>query len=121
MEPTYDEILQTDTEDGVVVKTFLPVSVCDEQDVLSALQALAREVSIERYSRLVLDLSGVDYLSSAALGAIVGLYKRVTQSGGQLRLCGVNDQITELFQVMRLDTVLSLSGDRVGALTDSWA
>ena len=116
MQPAYDEILQTEAANGVVVKTFIPVSVCDEQDVLGALQTLTQQAVAQQYSRLLLDLSGVDYLSSAALGAIVGLYKRVTQYDGRLRLCGVNEQIAELFEMMRLHTVLSVFPDRGEAL-----
>ena len=45
---------------------------------------------------LILDLTALEYISSAGLRVIVMLYKKVTSFGGKLKLIGVNDMIMEI-------------------------
>lgn len=43
------------------------------------------------HPKIVLDLSGVDYLSSAGLYALEMVQGRMHQEGGELALCGVTE------------------------------
>lgn len=53
-----------------------------------------------------LDLSGLEYISSAGLGMFIGLHQRLTASGGSLTLTGANEHILHIFRLARLDKVL---------------
>ena len=61
-------------------------------------EAIARELirelkhlfEAEGHSRLLLNLSGVRYLSSEMLAALVGLQQRVDRRGGRVQLCGLD-------------------------------
>jgi anti-sigma B factor antagonist len=44
-------------------------------------------------SKLILDLSGVDYLSTAGLRLLLVLYRELTARKGKLALLGVSDDI----------------------------
>ncbi len=44
-------------------------------------------------ARLVLDLAGVDYISSAGLHALSAAAGRCVESGGALALCGLTDPV----------------------------
>lgn len=58
------------------------------------------------------DLAEVDYVSSAALGKIVALHKRLARAGGRLSLGNVNDFPFEVFYVTRLHTILDIRRKR---------
>jgi anti-anti-sigma factor len=58
--------------------------------------------------RLRLDLGGVRYLGSTALGKLLVLPKRVRAAGGQLALDNAGPQAFEVFHVTRLDEVLDV-------------
>src|SRR3954447_17398640 len=48
--------------------------------------------------KLVLDLGGVEYLTSTALGLFISLHKRLRAAGGTLVLSGVREDIFEIFE-----------------------
>lgn len=64
----------------------------------------------QRGVQLVLDLGEVQYLSSAALGKLINLKKKVTSVKGRLRLQNLSSDLLEVFRVTRLDQVLEVEG-----------
>jgi anti-sigma B factor antagonist len=57
------------------------------------------------YKKLLLNLSGVDYLDSAGLGEIVGTFATVRRQGGTLKLLGLTSRIRDLLSITKLLTV----------------
>lgn len=54
---------------------------------------------------LVLDLGGVDYMSSAGLRELVNALKRLKRNNGDLRLAGPNKRVLEVLEMAGLDTI----------------
>ena len=50
---------------------------------------------------LVMDLGGVDYISSAGLCTILILARKLNGSGGQLRFCCLKGMVQEVFSISR--------------------
>jgi len=70
-------------------------------------------------NRLILDLSGVDFVDSSGLGAIVGALKRISVRG-DLVVCGLGQSPAQLFRLTRMDKVFRIFGaaeDAVAALS----
>ena len=57
---------------------------------------------------VTVDLSGLEYISSAGLGLFIGLHQHLSASGGSLTLTGLSDHIRHIFRLARLDKVLKL-------------
>lgn len=57
--------------------------------------------ALEDHARksLVLDLSTVEYLSSAGLRVVLSLAKHTSALGGRLALCGIKGTIRDLFEM----------------------
>ena len=51
--------------------------------------------------KIVVDLAGVEYLDSAAIGCLMDLYRQATAAGATLKLAGVQ---------RRVETMLTLTG-----------
>ena len=49
--------------------------------------------------RIVVDFSGVDYISSAGLRVMLVLARRVRDANGQLGLCAMGDAVRQVFQL----------------------
>jgi anti-sigma B factor antagonist len=61
--------------------------------------------------KLLLDFSTVEYLSSMALGTLIGLHKRLLAVGGELLIGHVNSEIYEIFEITKLTTYLHVRRD----------
>ena len=58
---------------------------------------------LESTSRLAVDLSGVEFLDSAAIGTLIHLDKEVRQKGGELVLVGTPESILVTLRLLRLE------------------
>jgi len=59
-------------------------------------------------SRLLLSFSNVDHLSSAALGMLITLNKKVKEKKGALKLSDIKPQIYEVFKITRLNKMFEI-------------
>ena len=57
---------------------------------------------------LILDLSAVSYMDSAALGAILGAYASCERTGRGFAVAGVSPRVLTLFEVAGVDKLLPL-------------
>lgn len=67
---------------------------------------------IPKTRHIVLDLSGVSYVDSSGLGAIVSIYLAVSRAGGELKIANAQPRIRDLFQVTKLAAVFENDGYR---------
>jgi anti-sigma B factor antagonist len=116
MELTKEGILTSSEADGVVVLRFDRGRIRDERELLKALHDLCLFAEPKTDLRMVLDMSNIEYLSSAGLGALVGLLKKIRTNKGALKLCCMHSQIYELFEVMRLEKIFEICGTQDEAL-----
>jgi anti-sigma B factor antagonist len=65
---------------------------------------------------IVLDLSGVPYMDSSGLGAILNGYVSAQKNGHRVVLAGVNDRVKALLQLTKVDSILKLFPDTESAL-----
>lgn len=65
---------------------------------------------------LVLDLSGVDYVSSAALVALQTIVGRASAHGGKAVLCGVTPRVMHVLEITGFQQMLTIFPDRAVAL-----
>ena len=63
---------------------------------------------------LRLDLSALEYLGSAALGAFVSLNRRVRANGGRLSLVNLRPAVYQIFELTRLTQVLDVQAAAEG-------
>jgi|SRR5690606_32471591 len=94
------------------------VEVRGEVDVYTA--AMLREKLVEVIdggaNRVVVDLTGVDFLDSSGLGVLVGAMKRLRMADGDMSLVCDNEKLLKIFRITALDRVFALY-DSVEAAT----
>jgi anti-anti-sigma factor len=87
----------------------------NDQEILNAecVKELEEEtlalVEQARRQHMVLDFCNVRHLTSAFLGLVVKVHKRIHKRGGQLKLQNVDPGIYKLFEITGLTKVLEIS------------
>ena len=61
-----------------------------------------------RAEKLVLDMGGVEYLSSAGIRIIVRLFKGAKKQGKEFTVAGANGMVKTVLEDSNLDTVLKM-------------
>ncbi len=67
-------------------------------------------------TRVALDMSGVSFLDSTGIGALVGVLKKTRERGGQIAFFGAQPRVKRVFEIAGLWKALPFHGSRDGAL-----
>ena len=70
------------------------------------LKKAADDVVAKGRARIVVDLSGVSFMDSSGLGALIGGLKSARQAAGDLRIAGAAEQVLAVLQLTNLDRIL---------------
>ena len=65
--------------------------------------------------RLLVDFSGVAYLSSAMLAQLVRLHRKMASKGEKLKLCGVTSHLRSVFATTTLDRLFDITDNKADA------
>jgi anti-sigma B factor antagonist len=57
---------------------------------------------------LVVDLEKVRFLDSSGIGLLMGVYRRIREHGGSLRLTGPSPQVRRVLELTRVTTLLPI-------------
>ena len=71
--------------------------------------ALKSELESDHAPITILDLSGVEYMDSAGMGAIINFYVSSQRRGNKLIASGVNSRVIELFKLTHVDSLIPLT------------
>jgi anti-sigma B factor antagonist len=100
----------------VTVVNFLDRKILDEQNIQRIGDQLFGLVDTEGARKVLLNFSNVEYLSSAALGKLITLNKKLGAVGGRLILCNIDPQIYEVFEITKLDKFFKIHKEEQAAL-----
>ncbi len=77
--------------------------------LLSNFFALKGELEQNQSPVTILDLTGVEYMDSAGMGAIINFYVSSQRRGHKLIAAGVNDRVIELFKLTHVDSLIPIT------------
>ncbi|MEX2218330.1 MAG: STAS domain-containing protein [Phycisphaerales bacterium] len=104
----------TQTEGGTV-------TIAPEGDVDLArsptLRAALRQALAAKPQRLVVDLTGVDYMDSSGVATLVEALQTARRGSTRLVLCAMKERVRSIFEIARLDGVFTIVDSREKAAT----
>jgi anti-sigma B factor antagonist len=96
------EVKTQETENGLVIKLEGEMMLGYEANDFHE----AIENAIEKNKmKIVVDLSEVQFISSWGIGILMYGYTTTTNSGGEFKLAGVSDKITEVLTKIKVNNV----------------
>ena len=65
---------------------------------------------------VLLDFSNVEFMSSAMLGLLGQLHRKISSGHGRLKMCSIRPEILTVFKITNLDKLFSIRKDAPTAL-----
>ena len=73
--------------------------------------------AVKEYKSIIVNLTELQYISSAGLGVFMSYIDQVEESGVGLALFGLSDQVRHIFDILGIDQVLTIVKDREVAIS----
>ena len=100
----------------VSVVRFRDHKIIEDINIQELGQEMFRLVEADGRDRLLLDFASVEFLSSAALGKLITLDKKMKAHGGTLKLSNIRPEIYEVFAITKLNRLFDIRKDEADAL-----
>ena len=97
--------------ENATIMTFTDERILEERDIQALQESVMSVVEQAEQINLVLDFRNVRFLSSAVLGLLIRVSKKVYERQGKLRLCNIDPKIYEIFRITRLTKVFDIRKD----------
>ena len=68
--------------------------------------------------KIILDMSGVEFIDSAGVGILLASYRAVDAKGGTLKICAIQHQVEGILSLTRLGEFFEVFKDRASAEKD---
>jgi anti-sigma B factor antagonist len=108
--------LEVEDIGDVTVVNFTDRKILDEQNIQVIGEQLFSLVDEAGRRKILLNFGNVEYLSSAALGKLITLNKKLQAAGGRLILCNIDPQIYEVFEITKLNKLFNIHKEEQAAL-----
>lgn len=103
--------ISVEYSENATIITFTDEKILEETDIQAILDSIMSVVEQSEHINLILDFQNVRFLSSAVLGLLIRISKRIYEHNGQLKLCNINPKIYEIFKITRLNKVFDIYED----------
>lgn len=100
----------------VMVVNFLTSQVLDEMNVQQLGNELDQLLEKEYANKMVINFTKIKFLSSAVLGKLISLNKKIGAMKGRIAFCGINPDIMQVFKITRLDKLIPITDDEDDAV-----
>ena len=93
----------------VIFVTFEDENILEESQIRELQNSLEPVIEKNKDGRLVLNFANVKFMTSAMLGLLVRIHKRVSERGGQLELRNLDPNLHKLFEITQLTKIFNIS------------
>ncbi len=106
----------TRTQDDVLIAYFQDVRIIDESRIANLGQELMELITNDSHDKIVLNFQNVSFMSSAMIGKLILFGKKCKSTDISLRLCNINENVREVFELMKLGKVFKVEADEEKAI-----
>jgi anti-anti-sigma factor len=68
--------------------------------------------------KIVMDMSKVEYISSAGLRSLAAVLVKCREEGGDMKLAALNERVTRVFKIIGFDILMSVSDTPEAAIAE---
>jgi anti-sigma B factor antagonist len=97
--------------DNATVLAFTDRKILEDKDIRALQDSVMSVIEQAENIQLVLDFGQVEFLSSAVLGLLIRISKRISEKDGKLSLCNISPKIYEVFKITQLTKIFDIQKD----------
>jgi anti-sigma B factor antagonist len=95
---------------------FKDSKILDDVTLDEIKQEIAQLLGKSSGPDVLLDFANVEFMSSAMLGLLGQLHRKIKAGNGRLKMCGIRPEIMQVFKITSLDKLFSIHKDAPTAL-----
>ena len=115
-QPARRRRLEVEDIGDIAVVNFVDKKILDEQNIQMIGDDLFRLVDELGRRKVLLNFGNVEFMSSAALGKLITLHRKLQAVQGKLVLCKIAKDILDVFKITKLDKLLKIVPDEQAGL-----
>ena len=100
----------------VTVVRFRDPRITNPLEIEELGRQLYQALEVRNGSKLIIDFSPVEFLSSAMIGKLISLNRKAKVCKAALRLCNLRPEIREIFHFCSLEQVFDIREDQAAAI-----
>ena len=93
----------------VTFVTFTEEKIIEKEQIRELREALEAVIEKNENKKLILNFANVKFMTSAVLGLLVRVHKKVVELGGKLQLSNLNSNLRRVFEITQLTKVFDIS------------
>ncbi|MCE9631932.1 MAG: STAS domain-containing protein [Planctomycetia bacterium] len=114
--PSHKRIDVSKVGDVTVVR-FVDKKILDEAGIQELGAELFSLIEHDNRRSMLLNFENVDFLSSAALGKLITLDRKMKSAQGRLKMSNIRPEILEVFQITKLNKVFDIRAEEAEAIS----
>ncbi|MEE2934712.1 MAG: STAS domain-containing protein [Planctomycetota bacterium] len=100
--------ITTQTKGEILVVGFTDTKILDSQRIAQVGKELQESISLAAHKKLLLNFSGVSFMSSAMITKLVMLNKTCKAQGIALKFSDVSPNVLEVFKITKLNKLFDI-------------
>jgi len=93
----------------VTFVTFNDERIVEEEQIRELQESFKAVIEKTQNKKLILNFVNVKFMTSALLGLLVRIHKRVCELGGRLQLSNLDSNIRKVFEITQLTKIFEIS------------
>jgi len=93
----------------VTIVTFTEERIVDEEQIRELQESFEPIIKNNQDKELILNFANVKFMTSALLGLLVRVHKKVCELGGRLRLSNLDPSLRKVFEITQLTKIFEIS------------
>lgn len=108
--------LAIETHGPAIVARLTRSQISDEDNIEQMAQELVTLIDHYQCQRLALSMDLVEFITSAVLGKLIMIHRKLHRREGRLVMCDVRGNVAEVMKSSRLNEYFTIVDDKAGAL-----
>lgn len=100
--------ITTQTKGEILVVGFTDSKILDSQRIDQVGKELQESIALAAHKKLLINFSGVSFMSSAMITKLVMLNKTCKAQGIALKFCDVSPNVLEVFKITKLNKLFDI-------------